>query len=94
MPELGLLTGALDEPFDGTMAIPRCMYLAAHRRGLKVMLDGSAGDLVLGAGAHLRRLARSGHFVRAYRERVDKERRRGERYTRAGTLLRVVIFGS
>ncbi|MEZ5577326.1 MAG: hypothetical protein R3F44_17550 [Candidatus Competibacteraceae bacterium] len=44
------LTWNLEEPFDNHMTLPRAVYLAAHRCGLKVLLDGVAGDVVLGEG--------------------------------------------
>lgn len=56
------------EPFDGHMTLPRAAYLQAQRAGLKVMLDGVAGDVVLGAGNLIPRLLRSGHWRQAWRE--------------------------
>ena len=56
------------EPFDGHMTLPRAAYLAAHRAGIKVMLDGVAGDVVLGAGNLVPRLLRRGDWRQAWRE--------------------------
>lgn len=50
------------------MTLPRAAYLAAHRAGIKVMLDGVAGDVVLGAGNLVPRLLRRGDWRRAWRE--------------------------
>ena len=47
MPELGQLTVDADEPFDFHMTLLRLIYLAAHRRGTKVLLDGGAATTSL-----------------------------------------------
>lgn len=65
--ELIQLTKEEAEPFDGLMGLIRAVYLAAHRAGLKVMLDGVAGDLVLDSDSHVARLLRQGRLVRAWR---------------------------
>jgi asparagine synthase (glutamine-hydrolysing) len=80
MPELAELTWNLDEPFDHYMTLPRAVYLAAHRKGLKVILDGVAGDVVLGEGSYIARLIRRGHWLTAYREAVGQEHFWGEAY--------------
>jgi asparagine synthase (glutamine-hydrolysing) len=66
--DLVRLHGALDEPFDGGMVIPRLMYLMARRAGVNVVLDGATGDVVLGEATHLARLVRSLRWGRAIRE--------------------------
>ncbi len=58
----------LEEPFDFHMALPRAAYLAAQRSGMKVVLDGGAGDVVLGHGSQMARHIRSGHWIRAWRD--------------------------
>ncbi|WP_216909554.1 asparagine synthase-related protein [Synechococcus sp. CCY 0621] len=73
MPELGELGLSLDEPFDNHMTLVRAMYLAAHRKGLKVLLDGVAGDVVLSEGSHIARLVQRGHWRHAYREAVGQQ---------------------
>ncbi len=65
MPELEELTWSLDEPFDNHMTLVRAVYLAAHREGLKVLLDGVGGDVVLAEGSHLARLLRRGRWLTA-----------------------------
>jgi asparagine synthase (glutamine-hydrolysing) len=80
MPDLEELTWSLDEPFDNHMTLPRAVYLAAHRQGLKVVLDGVAGDVVLGEGSHIARLIRRGRWLTAYREASGQERFWGKTY--------------
>jgi asparagine synthase (glutamine-hydrolysing) len=67
-PTLPALMRMLDEPFDGSMALPRVIYLAARLRGCRVVLDGVAGDVVLGASGYLTHLLRTGRWGRAYSE--------------------------
>jgi asparagine synthase (glutamine-hydrolysing) len=66
--ELIGLTREEAEPFDGHMMLPRAVYLAAHRAGLKVMLDGVAGDVALNSDSRIARLLRLGHFRQARQE--------------------------
>ena len=80
MPELDLLTWSLDEPFDDHMTLVRAVYLAAHRDGLKVVLDGVAGDTVLADGGYLMRLIRAGRWIKAYREAQGQNRFYGGAY--------------
>jgi asparagine synthase (glutamine-hydrolysing) len=80
MPELEELTWELDEPFDGHMTLPRALYLAAHRQGLKVLLDGVGGDVVLGEGSHIARLLRRGRWLRAWHAAAGQERFWGKAY--------------
>lgn len=63
--EIRALTLQMEEPFEGHMSLIRCIYLDANRKGVKVMLDGVAGDVVLGDGSQLARLIRSGHWLQA-----------------------------
>jgi len=62
------LTKASAEPFDAHMVLPRAMYLAAQRSGVRVMLDGVTGDTVLTDGSQLARLLRRGRLWQAWRE--------------------------
>jgi len=73
-PALADLTWELDEPFDGHMTLLRAVYLAAHRQGLNVLLDGAAGDAVLSEGSHLARLLRAGQWRAAYGTAVGQAR--------------------
>jgi asparagine synthase (glutamine-hydrolysing) len=68
------LARELDEPFDAHMNLHRAVYLAAHRVGLNVMLDGVAGDTVLAHGTQTARLLRSGRWVQAVRDAIGEER--------------------
>lgn len=80
LPELEELTRSLDEPFDNHMTLPRVVYLAAHRHGLRALLDGVGGDVVLTDGSRLARLLRAGHPLAAYREIVGLKRFWGKDY--------------
>jgi asparagine synthase (glutamine-hydrolysing) len=64
---------ALEEPFDFHMTLPRTAYLAAQRSGIKVLLDGVAGDVVLGHGSQMARHIHSGQLLRAWRDAVGLE---------------------
>jgi asparagine synthase (glutamine-hydrolysing) len=68
LPELEELAWDVDEPFDGTMTLVRAVYLAARRRGVRMLLDGVGGDNVLTEGRRLARLLRAGRWRTAYRE--------------------------
>jgi asparagine synthase (glutamine-hydrolysing) len=61
-------TLALEEPWDFHMTQPRTAYLAAQRAGVKVVLDGVAGDVVLGHGSQMARHIRAGRLLRAWRD--------------------------
>lgn len=62
------LTKDIDEPFDGHMTLVRAIYQRAHQAGINVVLDGVAGDLVMGDGNHIVYLLRNGKLVQALRE--------------------------
>ena len=74
MPELVNQTWTLDEPFDNHMTLVRAVYIAAHKQGVKVILDGVSGDVVLGEGSHIARLMASGHWLTAWREAVAQNK--------------------
>jgi asparagine synthase (glutamine-hydrolysing) len=80
LPELAELGWAADEPFDASMTLPRAVYLLAHRRGVKAVLDGIDGDTILGEGSHLARLLRRGRWLTAWREAVGQNRFWGGAY--------------
>jgi asparagine synthase (glutamine-hydrolysing) len=77
-----------EEPFDASMVLLRLMYLAAHRSGHNVVLDGGGGDMVLGANDmviwHLRR----GRIRRAWREAQGMEQFWGPQPPAIGNFLR------
>lgn len=54
------------EPFDGHMTLVRAMYLAAGRAGVKAVLDGVGGDVVLSSSGRLPRLIRAGYWRQAW----------------------------
>jgi asparagine synthase (glutamine-hydrolysing) len=74
LPELEQLAWDVDEPFDGSMTLVRAVYLAARRRGLRMLLDGVGGDNVLTEGRRLARLLRAGRWRTAYREAAGHNR--------------------
>jgi asparagine synthase (glutamine-hydrolysing) len=80
MPELEELTWNLEEPFDNHMTLPRAVYLMARRAGVKVVLDGVGGDIVLAEGTYLARLLRRGRWWKAWREAVLQNRFWGGNY--------------
>ncbi len=80
MPELAELMWNLDEPFDSYMTMVRAVYLSAHRAGLKVVLDGVVGDVVLSEGTQMARLIRRGRWRQAWQEAAGQERFWGQAY--------------
>ena len=62
------LNSGFDEPFDSVFLFLKAIYLAAHKRGCRVVLDGAGGDVVLGAGSYLVRLLRRGQWKLAFAE--------------------------
>ncbi len=74
MPDLEYLTWNLAEPFDSHMTLVRAIYLAAHRQGINVLLDGIDGDNVLSEGSYLARLLLRGSWLTAYREAAGQYR--------------------
>jgi asparagine synthase (glutamine-hydrolysing) len=84
--ELTALTREQAEPFDGSMALPRAVYLATAKARIKVVLDGVASDVVLSGGNHLARLLRSGRFRQAIREAGGQTRFWGPSYPPWRTL--------
>lgn len=68
-PEMEPLYTETHDLFDSGMPIPQAMYVMARRRGLKAVLDGVAGDLVVTLGGnHIRFLLRQGHILEAISE--------------------------
>jgi asparagine synthase (glutamine-hydrolysing) len=56
------------EPFDFHMTLIRAVYMAAHQQGIKIMLDGVGGDVVMISGNRVGQLLRAGRIVAAVRE--------------------------
>jgi asparagine synthase (glutamine-hydrolysing) len=56
------------EPFDAHMSLHRALYLEAQRKGVRVMLDGAGGDVVLAGGNAVAELLLQGKFRAALRE--------------------------
>jgi len=66
--ELLHLTKNSVEPFDGNMTLVRAVYRAARGAGMKVVLDGVAGDVTLTAGNRVAALLRGGKFLQSLSE--------------------------
>ena len=71
--ELIRLTAGCAEPFDGHMTLVRTVYLAAHRRGVKVMLDGVGGDVVLTSGNRVAQLLLKARIGKALSEAREEK---------------------
>lgn len=78
-PEIEHLIWSIDEPFENGV-MDRILYVAAHRRGIKVLLDGIDGDNVLDEGHYVARLLRNGRWLAAYREAAGQHAFYGEIY--------------
>jgi asparagine synthase (glutamine-hydrolysing) len=62
------------EPFDAHMVMIRALYLAAERDGIRVMLDGVAGDTSLPTGDMIAFHLGEGRVRKAWREARAQER--------------------
>ncbi|MCL6730137.1 asparagine synthase-related protein [Sphingomonas hankyongi] len=62
------LTRNEEEPFDCHMGLFRMIYRAASRDGVKVVLDGGAGDLLVSGATYMTKLARRGNLLTLWRE--------------------------
>jgi asparagine synthase (glutamine-hydrolysing) len=57
------------EPFDSHLVMPSLLYQVARNQGVRVVLDGVDGDVVMSAGGmHIAHLLRRGRLLRASRE--------------------------
>jgi asparagine synthase (glutamine-hydrolysing) len=91
MPALEDASWDLEEPFDFSMVLPRAMYLSAQQNGVRVLLDGIAGDTVLSDGSYTIRLMQQGHWITALREVYALHANFGNHPVWAHTLRRVRI---
>ena len=62
------LVSGNEEPFDGEFMILKSIYLAARDRGVSVVLDGAAGDIVFNEASFVARLIRRGQLSKALAE--------------------------
>ena len=62
-----LISGA-EEPFDSEFMFLKAVYRAAQEQGIRVVLDGGTGDMVLSKGSYIVRLIRQGHLKLALAE--------------------------
>lgn len=58
----------IDEPFDGHMTLVRTAYLMAQRAGVRVVMDGGAGDCALPSVSRAAREFRAGNLRQVWRE--------------------------
>ncbi len=91
LPELEDAGWDLEEPFDRSMVIARCLYLSAGHQGVRVLLDGAASDVVLSAGTHAIRLMRQGRVMAGLAESRGMARFQGAHSTLATTFRDVGI---
>lgn len=85
---------SLEEPFDGHTTVARLAYLTAQKAGLRVVLDGLAGDTVLTQGHRMPWLVRSGRLVEFLAEAVAIQREwglPGAGWGEAGKALRLAL---
>lgn len=68
LPRLQELTETSLEPFDATSVHNRAIYLAAHNLGVRVVLDGGAGDVMMHAGNRVASLLAKGSLIKAWKE--------------------------
>lgn len=58
----------VDEPFDGHMTLLMLIYDLARDTGVRVVLDGVAGDVAFSAGSRTAHLFRRGRWLQLWRE--------------------------
>jgi asparagine synthase (glutamine-hydrolysing) len=68
------LNSGNEEPFDGECMILKAIYLAARGQGMRVVLDGAGGDILLAEGSYILRLIRQRHFTQAMTEIIAEHR--------------------
>lgn len=81
------LTRNESDPFDGHMVLIRAIYIAAHRAGIKVMLDGVSGDTTLGTGDIIAYNVAKGRWRAAWDEAWLLERIWGRKEAPAATAF-------
>ena len=88
--ELIRLTEEEAEPFDGHMVLIRAVYLAGHRAGIRVMLDGGGGDIVFNPSNYVAELLRRGRIPGALRTAVEQSHFFGTAMPAWKTILQAV----
>ena len=68
------LIAEAEEPFDSEFMFLKAVYRAARKQGIRVVLDGGAGDMVLSEGSYIARLIRQGYFKQALAEIAAENR--------------------
>lgn len=72
--DLVRLAQSPDQPFEGWMTLLRAIYLAAHRKGINVVLDGVGADNVVDAGWVIAHHLQRGRILDAARESIADAR--------------------
>lgn len=80
------------EPFDGTVALLSCQYLAASRKGVRVVLDGIDADNLLSHGDYLQQLLADGHWAQAWREARAEARFHGMAFSPLALLRPLLVM--
>jgi len=62
------LFAGTEEPFDDECMMLKAVYQAARDQGIRVVLDGGGGDIVLSEGSYITRLIHKGHIKLALAE--------------------------
>ena len=73
LPKLWRLETETGEPFDQHMTLVRAVYLLAREGGVKAVLDGAAGDVVLTSGNRVAAHLRQWRFRSAWRDARGEE---------------------
>lgn len=68
------LTSGNEEPYDGEFMFMKAIFLAAQEQGVRVVLDGGGGDMVLNQGSYIVRLIRQGNLKLAMAEIIGESR--------------------
>ncbi|MDW8319090.1 MAG: asparagine synthase-related protein [Anaerolineae bacterium] len=88
MPQLSALSWDLEEPFDDSLTVMRAVAMLAQQAGVRVLLDGGAGDVLLGEGEAVARLLRRGRWLAAFRHLTGLRRFHRRRRWVAQELVR------
>ena len=62
------LISEAEEPFDSEFMFLKAVYRTAHEQGIRVVLDGGGGDMVLSEGTYIVRVIRQGRLKQALAE--------------------------
>ena len=74
VPQIETVWSCLEEPFDCQMVMSMAVNELAARSGVRVMLDGGGGDVVLGHGSYPIRLIQQGEWTQGIHETLAEMR--------------------